>query len=190
MSARHYVTLQSHSQVTIRFSPSSVLHSAGESAELDREAGDRRQDGVGTGTAQDPARAQGHRQGGHREGGTRATSRGSTVARGCKPGRCAVRRRGCQGWQCSILIHCHPCLLSHALCLIFQPLDSTNVLDLEDLTFTQGCHLMANKRCQLPEGSYRKQRKGYEEVHVPALKLPSTDENQVCSHPFPFSNKR
>uniref|UniRef100_A0A8C1HQS5 Activating signal cointegrator 1 complex subunit 3 n=1 Tax=Cyprinus carpio carpio TaxID=630221 RepID=A0A8C1HQS5_CYPCA len=29
---------------------------------------------------------------------------------------------------------------------------------------------MANKRCQLPDGSFRKQRKGYEEVHVPALK--------------------
>lgn len=29
---------------------------------------------------------------------------------------------------------------------------------------------MANKRCQLPDGSFRRQRKGYEEVHVPALK--------------------
>ncbi|XP_072177738.1 U5 small nuclear ribonucleoprotein 200 kDa helicase-like [Diadema setosum] len=43
-------------------------------------------------------------------------------------------------------------------------------VDLEDLAFAQGSHLMANKRCQLPDGSYRKQRKGYEEVHVPALK--------------------
>ncbi|XP_071494841.1 U5 small nuclear ribonucleoprotein 200 kDa helicase-like [Diadema antillarum] len=43
-------------------------------------------------------------------------------------------------------------------------------VDLEDLAFVQGSHLMANKRCQLPDGSYRKQRKGYEEVHVPALK--------------------
>ena len=44
------------------------------------------------------------------------------------------------------------------------------VLDLEDLAFSQGSHLMANKRCQLPDGSFRKQKKGYEEVHVPALK--------------------
>ena len=51
-------------------------------------------------------------------------------------------------------------------------------IDLEDITFTQGGHLMANKRCQLPDGSYRKQRKGYEEVHVPALKKPF-DENEV-----------
>ncbi|XP_014676711.1 PREDICTED: U5 small nuclear ribonucleoprotein 200 kDa helicase-like [Priapulus caudatus] len=43
-------------------------------------------------------------------------------------------------------------------------------LDLDDLTFSQGSHFMANKRCQLPDGSFRKQRKGYEEVHVPALK--------------------
>ncbi|PSN46005.1 putative U5 small nuclear ribonucleoprotein 200 kDa helicase [Blattella germanica] len=47
---------------------------------------------------------------------------------------------------------------------------SRQLLDLEDLTFAQGSHFMANKRCQLPDGSFRKQRKGYEEVHVPALK--------------------
>ena len=58
------------------------------------------------------------------------------------------------------------------LCFSMQALSSTNHLDLEDLTFTQGSHLMANKRCELPEGSFRKQRKGYEEVHVPALKKP------------------
>ena len=39
-------------------------------------------------------------------------------------------------------------------------LDMASVIDLDDLVFTQGSHLMANKRCQLPDGSYRKQRKG------------------------------
>lgn len=34
------------------------------------------------------------------------------------------------------------------------------LLDLEDLAFTQGSHFMSNKRCQLPDGSFRKQRKG------------------------------
>ncbi|XP_055517961.1 U5 small nuclear ribonucleoprotein 200 kDa helicase [Leucoraja erinacea] len=54
------------------------------------------------------------------------------------------------------------------------------VLDLEDLAFAQGSHLMANKRCQLPDGSFRKQRKGYEEVHVPALKpKPFNSEEQL-----------
>ena len=38
---------------------------------------------------------------------------------------------------------------------------------------------MANKKCQLPDGSFRKQRKGYEEVHVPALKSKSFEEGEV-----------
>ena len=57
----------------------------------------------------------------------------------------------------------------------YQP--SHSGVDLEDLEFAQGSHFMANKKCQLPDGSYRKQRKGYEEVHVPALK------------PKPFADK-
>uniref|UniRef100_A0AAY4EQZ5 Helicase ATP-binding domain-containing protein n=1 Tax=Denticeps clupeoides TaxID=299321 RepID=A0AAY4EQZ5_9TELE len=55
------------------------------------------------------------------------------------------------------------------------------MLDLEDLAFTQGSHFMANKRCQLPDGSFRKQRKGYEEVHVPALKPKPFADDEV--HP-------
>ncbi|RMX47508.1 hypothetical protein pdam_00002126 [Pocillopora damicornis] len=51
-----------------------------------------------------------------------------------------------------------------------QTRGSRRILDLEDLAFKDGSHLMANKKCQLPDGSFRKQRKGYEEVHVPALK--------------------
>lgn len=53
------------------------------------------------------------------------------------------------------------------------------LLDLDDLAFTQGSHFMANKRCQLPDGSFRKQRKGYEEVHVPALKPKPFAEDEV-----------
>ncbi len=45
-----------------------------------------------------------------------------------------------------------------------------HLLNLEDLQFAQGGHFMGNKKCQLPEGSFRKQKKGYEEVHVPAFK--------------------
>ena len=57
------------------------------------------------------------------------------------------------------------------------------LLDLEDLAFTQGSHFMANKRCQLPDGSFRKQRKGYEEVHVPALKpKPFADDEVRVGH--------
>ncbi|ELU09831.1 hypothetical protein CAPTEDRAFT_222545 [Capitella teleta] len=60
-----------------------------------------------------------------------------------------------------------------------KALDSTNVVDLEDLAFSQGSHLMSNKRCELPEGSFRKQHKGYEEVHVPALKSLPYAEDEV-----------
>ncbi|XP_077290807.1 U5 small nuclear ribonucleoprotein l(3)72Ab isoform X2 [Arctopsyche grandis] len=56
---------------------------------------------------------------------------------------------------------------------------SRKALDLEELVFAQGSHLMANKRCQLPDGSFRKQRKGYEEVHVPALKPKPFDDDET-----------
>lgn len=46
----------------------------------------------------------------------------------------------------------------------------TATIDLDDLIFNQGSLLMANKKCELPDGSVRKQRKGYEQVHVPNLK--------------------
>ena len=51
-------------------------------------------------------------------------------------------------------------------------------LNLDDLVFTEGGHLMANKRCELPDKSWRAQKKGYEEVHVPALKpvIPSDEK--------------
>ena len=45
-----------------------------------------------------------------------------------------------------------------------------HVLELDALAFQQGRRLMANKRCELPAGSFRSAKKGYEEVHVPALK--------------------
>ncbi|KAJ3128871.1 DEIH-box ATPase [Nowakowskiella sp. JEL0407] len=43
-------------------------------------------------------------------------------------------------------------------------------LDLEAMAFTQGGHLMSNKKCKLPEGSFKKSKKGYEEIHVPEPK--------------------
>lgn len=67
--------------------------------------------------------------------------------------------------------------------LVLQAVAPRQLLDLEDLTFTQGSHFMANKRCQLPDGSFRKQRKGYEEVHVPALKPKPFADDEVCVLP-------
>lgn len=54
-----------------------------------------------------------------------------------------------------------------------------HILNLEDIQFSQGGHLMANKKCQLPQGSFRKQKKGYEEVHVPASKAPTIDPSDL-----------
>ncbi|WMV35434.1 hypothetical protein MTR67_028819 [Solanum verrucosum] len=45
-----------------------------------------------------------------------------------------------------------------------------SLLDLDSLAFHQGGLLMTNKNCELLAGSYRNHMKGYEEVHVPALK--------------------
>ena len=58
------------------------------------------------------------------------------------------------------------------------------VLHLEDLSFQQGSHFMANKKCNLPDGSFRKQNKGYEEVHVPAIKPKAFAEDEVWLFKF------
>ena len=43
-------------------------------------------------------------------------------------------------------------------------------VDLESMAFSQGGHLMSNKKCKLPEGSFKRAKKSYEEIHVPAPK--------------------
>lgn len=77
--------------------------------------------------------------------------------------------------------------LKSYLCFIFKLdaggtgtswLAQRHVLDLEELSFENGSHLMSNKRCQLPDGSFRKQDKQYEEVQVPALKPRPMGENE------------
>ncbi|KAL3923274.1 MAG: hypothetical protein SGILL_001748 [Bacillariaceae sp.] len=43
-------------------------------------------------------------------------------------------------------------------------------LDLDQLAFREGAHTMSNKKCDLPETSWRAMKKGYEEVHVPPVR--------------------
>lgn len=43
-------------------------------------------------------------------------------------------------------------------------------LNLDQLAFRDGAHTMSNKKCNLPETSWRAMKKGYEEVHVPAVR--------------------
>lgn len=53
-------------------------------------------------------------------------------------------------------------------------------LDLDSLAFRDGSHTMTNKKCDLPEKSWRAMKKGYEEVHVPAVRsIISKDEKLV-----------
>ncbi|CAM9294568.1 unnamed protein product, partial [Chrysoparadoxa australica] len=53
-------------------------------------------------------------------------------------------------------------------------------VDLEAMTFQAGSHFMSNSRCELPDKSWRAQKKGYEEVHVPALKhVPPAGEKLI-----------
>jgi pre-mRNA-splicing helicase BRR2 len=53
------------------------------------------------------------------------------------------------------------------------------ILDLEDMAFAQGAHTMSNKKCVLPEGSQRTQKKSYESIYVPPLKQRPFGENEV-----------
>ena len=62
--------------------------------------------------------------------------------------------------------------------LVSQVSGARETLDLDDLVFSSGSHFMSNKKCHLPDGSFRKQRKGYEEVHVPALKPKPFEPNE------------
>jgi pre-mRNA-splicing helicase BRR2 len=53
------------------------------------------------------------------------------------------------------------------------------VIDLESLAFSQGGHLMSNKKCKLPDGSFKRSKKGYEEIHVPAPKSKPVTDNEL-----------
>ncbi|TKY89875.1 hypothetical protein EX895_001172 [Sporisorium graminicola] len=41
-------------------------------------------------------------------------------------------------------------------------------VDLEAMAFAQGGHLNTNAKVRLPEGSFKRTKKGYEEIHIPA----------------------
>ncbi|KAJ7709781.1 Sec63 Brl domain-containing protein [Mycena rosella] len=60
-------------------------------------------------------------------------------------------------------------------------LQPKRMVDLESMAFSQGGHLMSNKKCKLPEGSFKRARKGYEEIHVPAPKKTTTLDTQLVA---------
>ena len=72
-------------------------------------------------------------------------------------------------------------------------LQPRKLINLDNLVFDQGNHLMANLTVKLPEGSTRRTFKGYEELHVPAPKkrsdpsenlIPITDMPEWAQAPF------
>jgi len=56
-------------------------------------------------------------------------------------------------------------------------LQPRKAIDLENLIFEQGNHLMTNPSVKLPQGSTKRTFKGYEEIHVPAPKR-KVDSNE------------
>lgn len=57
------------------------------------------------------------------------------------------------------------------------PLRPRKLINLENLVFDRGNHLMTNPNVKLPQGSTKRTFKGYEEIHVPAPK-PKRDPNE------------
>lgn len=77
-------------------------------------------------------------------------------------------------------------------------LQPRKLINLENLVFEQGNHLMTNPKVKLPEGSTKKSFKGYEEIHVPAPKkrndptdrdIPITEMPEWSRVPFGTTSK-
>ncbi|RFU32041.1 hypothetical protein B7463_g4318, partial [Scytalidium lignicola] len=77
-------------------------------------------------------------------------------------------------------------------------LQPRKVINLENLVFEQGNHLMTNPKVKLPEGSTKRTFKGYEEIHVPAPKkrnepgdrdIPVTEMPEWARVPFSSATK-
>lgn len=72
-------------------------------------------------------------------------------------------------------------------------LQPKKLVNLDNLVFDQGNHLMTNAEARLPPGTTKRQFKGYEEIHVPAPKkrnepgdvlIPITDIPEWARQPF------
>ncbi|EPQ63005.1 Bgt-317 [Blumeria graminis f. sp. tritici] len=77
-------------------------------------------------------------------------------------------------------------------------LQPRKIINLENLVFDQGNHLMTNAKVKLPEGSTKKTYKGYEEIHVPPPKkrnepgerdIPITEIPEWARVPFSSATK-
>ena len=62
-------------------------------------------------------------------------------------------------------------------------LQPQKVINLQNLVFEQGNHLMTNPKVKLPEGSIKRTFKGYEEIHVP----PPRKRNDLTDRDIPIT---
>ncbi|KAH8113460.1 Sec63 Brl domain-containing protein [Phellopilus nigrolimitatus] len=61
-----------------------------------------------------------------------------------------------------------------------------HVLDLESAASSQGGHLMSNKKCKFPEGSFKRSKKGYEEIHAAFTGMKTLNRVQGKLYPIAF----
>ncbi|KAJ6172280.1 Helicase C-terminal [Penicillium chermesinum] len=64
-------------------------------------------------------------------------------------------------------------------------LQPKKTINLENLVFHQGNHLMTNPNVKLPQGSTKRSFKGYEEIHVPPPKKASSSDKLIPSTELP-----
>ena len=59
------------------------------------------------------------------------------------------------------------------------------VIDLDATKFEEGGRFMANKKCNLPRGSTKVSKKGYDEIRVPAIRNQTKNERLVSLNELP-----
>ncbi|CAM9017925.1 unnamed protein product [Wickerhamomyces anomalus] len=59
------------------------------------------------------------------------------------------------------------------------------IVNLDDLTFDQGSHLMTTTKVNLPKDSFKRTKKAYEEIHIPAPAKPLDDSELVSISTLP-----
>ena len=59
------------------------------------------------------------------------------------------------------------------------------MIDLEAAKFEEGGRFMSNKKCNLPRGSTKISKPGYDEIHVPALPKQSKNERLISIQELP-----
>lgn len=65
------------------------------------------------------------------------------------------------------------------------PESSQQIVDLEAIKFDEAGRLMSNKKCNLPKGSTKISKKGYDEISVPAVRNSQKNERLIAITELP-----